>query len=144
MAAILQPEHSVRKQQYIVRLDFQATASQRIYGRYLHDEYNLIEPFGTFSGAPLPTVPTPHHEHPAQAPNGHGWAMWLMCVPMLLIAGVLLTLVTLAGALHVLMARQRDATGLMAFDRTIHTTIRPGTTRGHVRGLRRSLQKAVV
>ncbi len=42
---------------------------------------------------------------------------------------------TLAGALHVLMARQRDATGLMAFDRTIHTTVRPGTTRGHVRGL---------
>ena len=31
---------------------------QRIYGRYIHDEYNLTEPFGTFSGAALPTVPT--------------------------------------------------------------------------------------
>jgi hypothetical protein len=44
--------------QDIVRLDFQATSRQRIYGRYLHDEYNLTEPFGTFSGAALPTVPT--------------------------------------------------------------------------------------
>ena len=42
---------------------------------------------------PLPTVTTPHHEHPAQAPHGHGrhaWAMWLMCVPMLLIVGLLI------------------------------------------------------
>ena len=42
---------------------------------------------------------------------------------------------TLAGALHVLMARQRDATGLVAFDRAIHTLVRPGSTRGHVREL---------
>ena len=42
---------------------------------------------------PLPTVTTPHHEHPAQAPHGHGghaWAMWLMCLPMLLIVGLLI------------------------------------------------------
>ena len=42
--------------------------NQRIHGRYLHDEYNLIEPYGTFSGAPLPTVPTdrsrPGHQLP--------------------------------------------------------------------------------
>lgn len=44
--------------QDIVRIDWQATAKQRIYGRYLHDEYNLTEPFGTFSGAAMPTVPT--------------------------------------------------------------------------------------
>lgn len=44
--------------QDIVRIDFQATDKQRIYGRYIHDEYNLTEPYGTFSGAPLPTVPT--------------------------------------------------------------------------------------
>ena len=48
---------------------------------------------------------------------------------------------TLAGALHVLMARQRDATGLMAFDQTVHTTVRPGTTRGHVRGLLATLDR---
>ena len=42
---------------------------------------------------------------------------------------------TLAGALHVLMARQRDATGLVAFDRTLHTLVPPKSTRGHVRTL---------
>ena len=42
---------------------------------------------------------------------------------------------TLAGALHVLMARQRDATGLVAFDQAVHTLVRPKSTRGHVRTL---------
>lgn len=42
---------------------------------------------------------------------------------------------TLAGALHVLMARQRDATGLVAFDRDVHTIVPPKSTRSHVRSL---------
>ncbi len=42
---------------------------------------------------------------------------------------------TLAGALHVLMARQRDATGLAAFDRAVHTLVPPKSTRTHVRSL---------
>ncbi len=42
---------------------------------------------------------------------------------------------TLAGALHVLMAKQRDATGLIAFDRTLHTLVPPKSTSGHVRTL---------
>ena len=42
---------------------------------------------------------------------------------------------TLAGALHVLMNRQRDATGLVGFDRDVHTLIQPKGTRAHVRVL---------
>ena len=42
---------------------------------------------------------------------------------------------TLAGALHVLMNRQRDATGLVAFDRGVHTLVEPKGTRSHVRTL---------
>jgi uncharacterized protein (DUF58 family) len=42
---------------------------------------------------------------------------------------------TLAGALHVMMARQRDATGLIAFDRDVHTIVPPQTKRSHVRTL---------
>lgn len=42
---------------------------------------------------PLPTQ-VPHHDgHPAEqlrGHGGHGWAMWLMCLPMLLIFGLLL------------------------------------------------------
>ncbi|MCC6162399.1 MAG: TonB-dependent receptor [Acidobacteria bacterium] len=47
-----------KSRQEILRLDYQATEKQRFYGRYIHDEYVLTEPFGTFSGAAMPTVPT--------------------------------------------------------------------------------------
>ncbi|MEO0558503.1 MAG: DUF58 domain-containing protein [Bacteroidota bacterium] len=42
---------------------------------------------------------------------------------------------TLAGSLHVLMSKQRDATGLIAFDNAVHTSVPPKSTRSHVRGL---------
>src|SRR5262249_13738082 len=29
-----------------------------IYGRYFHDHYDLIDPFGTFINSQLPTIPT--------------------------------------------------------------------------------------
>lgn len=61
--------------QDIVRLDFQATDRQRIYGRYLHDQYNLIEPFGTFSGAPLPTVPTDRSRPGTSYQIGHTYVI---------------------------------------------------------------------
>jgi hypothetical protein len=46
------------QRQDIIRIDWQMTGKQRLYGRYLHDEYDLLDPYGVFSGAPLPTVPT--------------------------------------------------------------------------------------
>ena len=42
---------------------------------------------------------------------------------------------TLSAALHYLMVRQRDATGLIAFDEKVHTLRSPKSTRGHLRGL---------
>lgn len=42
---------------------------------------------------------------------------------------------TLAGALHVLMARQRDATGLVLFDRDVTALVPPKSTRAHVQSL---------
>ena len=44
--------------QDIVRLDYRFNDAHSIYGRYLHDKYDLIEPLGTFSGSNLPTTPT--------------------------------------------------------------------------------------
>jgi hypothetical protein len=61
--------------QDIVRLDFQATTKQRIHGRYLHDEYNLIEPLGTFSGAALPTVPTDRSRPGTSYQLGHTYVV---------------------------------------------------------------------
>ncbi len=47
---------------------------------------------------------------------------------------------TLAAALHALMVRQRDATGLAAFDQRVHTLIRPGSTRAHLARLFATLE----
>jgi hypothetical protein len=44
--------------QDIVRLDYRFNDQHSVYGRYLHDKYDLIEPLGTFSGSNLPTTPT--------------------------------------------------------------------------------------
>lgn len=49
----------------------------------------------------------------------------------------------LTAALHTLMLRQRDATGLMAFDERVHTVRRPKATEGHVRQLLVALQHLV-
>jgi Carboxypeptidase regulatory-like domain len=40
------------------RVDYRFGENQSIYGRYLHDHYDLIDPFGTFINSQLPTVPT--------------------------------------------------------------------------------------
>jgi len=41
-----------------VRLDYHFNEKHSIYGRYFHDHYDLIDPFGTFINSPLPTIPT--------------------------------------------------------------------------------------
>lgn len=47
----------------------------------------------------------------------------------------------LAGALHFLMTKQRDATGLIAFDETIHTLLRPKSTQRYLRQLLLTLER---
>ncbi len=61
--------------QDIIRIDWQATAKQRLYGRYIHDEYTLTEPFGTFSGAAMPTVPTDRSRPGTSYQVGHTYVM---------------------------------------------------------------------
>jgi Carboxypeptidase regulatory-like domain len=41
-----------------VRLDYRFNERHSIHGRYIHDDYSLIDPFGTFIGSDLPTIPT--------------------------------------------------------------------------------------
>ena len=73
--ATFQEYNPFESRQDIVRLDFQATANQRVHGRYIHDEYNLIEPFGTFSGAALPTVPTDRSRPGSSYQIGHTYVI---------------------------------------------------------------------
>ncbi|OZC03198.1 DUF58 domain-containing protein [Rubricoccus marinus] len=48
---------------------------------------------------------------------------------------------TLGAALHTLMVRQRDATGLAAFDSTLHTLVPPRAARAHLRALLATLDR---
>ncbi|MBO0723270.1 MAG: carboxypeptidase regulatory-like domain-containing protein, partial [Blastocatellia bacterium] len=56
--ALFQESNPFDYRQEMLRLDYRINDRHSIYGRYLHDNYNLIDPFGTFIGSPLPTVPT--------------------------------------------------------------------------------------
>ncbi len=47
----------------------------------------------------------------------------------------------LAAALHFLMVKQRDATGLAAFDETVHTLLGPKSTGTHLRHLLGALER---
>jgi hypothetical protein len=63
------------QRQDIIRIDWQATGNQRVHGRYLHDEYDLLDPYGVFSGAPLPTVPTNRSRPGTSYQLGHTWVV---------------------------------------------------------------------
>ena len=41
-----------------VRIDYHINEKHSMYGRYLHDHYDLIDPYGTFITSQLPTIPT--------------------------------------------------------------------------------------
>jgi hypothetical protein len=57
--ATFQPVNPQNWREDIIRIDFHATDSQSLYFRYLHDDLNLIDGFGTFGpGGTLPTSPT--------------------------------------------------------------------------------------
>ena len=47
----------------------------------------------------------------------------------------------LAAALHFMMVKQRDATGLIAFDEDVHTLLRPKSTQAYLRQLLATLER---
>ncbi len=54
-----QPTNPFDWREDLVRIDYSISKNHSLYGRYIHDNYNLIDPFGTFSqGGVLPTTPT--------------------------------------------------------------------------------------
>ncbi|HET7221524.1 MAG TPA: carboxypeptidase regulatory-like domain-containing protein [Vicinamibacterales bacterium] len=73
--ATFQLYNPFEQRQDIVRIDWQVTAKQRVHGRYIHDEYDLLDPYGVFSGAPLPTVPTNRSRPGTSYQVGHTWVI---------------------------------------------------------------------
>jgi Carboxypeptidase regulatory-like domain len=57
--ATFQPNNPFNWRQDIVRLDYHLNDKNNLYARYLHDNYDLVDGFGTFVDAGvLPTTPT--------------------------------------------------------------------------------------
>jgi len=52
---VLNPFHW---RQDIARVDYRPTDDHSVYFRWLHDHYDLVDPFGTFNSSQLPTTPT--------------------------------------------------------------------------------------
>lgn len=54
-----QPTNPFDWREDLIRIDYNINQKHTLYGRYIHDNYNLIDPFGTFSlSGVLPTTPT--------------------------------------------------------------------------------------
>ncbi|HEV8129802.1 MAG TPA: carboxypeptidase-like regulatory domain-containing protein [Acidobacteriota bacterium] len=73
--AVFQPPNPFDWRQELVRIDYNMSDTQRLYGRYLHDDFDLIDPFGTFSGADLPNVPTNRRRPGFSYQVGHNWIL---------------------------------------------------------------------
>jgi hypothetical protein len=56
-ATFQQPNPFNYREDY-VRLDYRFNQKHSIYGRFFHDHYDLIDPFGTFINSQVPTIPT--------------------------------------------------------------------------------------
>src|SRR5262249_2886871 len=58
--ALFQEDNPFDWRQDLLRLDYQASQSHRISARVILDNYNLVDPFGTFisNSSSLPTIPT--------------------------------------------------------------------------------------
>jgi hypothetical protein len=71
--AIYQAGNPFQVRQDIVRLDYRLNDRHSIYGRYMHDAYDLIDAFGSFVVSQLPTVPTNRVRPATSWQLGHTW-----------------------------------------------------------------------
>jgi hypothetical protein len=59
----------------IYRMDFRATEKNSVYFRWLHDHYDLVDPYGTFNASALPNTPTARNR-PGYSPQlGDLWTI---------------------------------------------------------------------
>ncbi len=73
--ALFQMENPFRWRQEMVRLDYNINTSHRLTGRLLLDHYTLTEPYGTFIGGNLPTVPTDRNRPGRNVQLNYHWTV---------------------------------------------------------------------
>ncbi len=71
--ALYQEPNPFDSREDLLRLDYRVNEKHTIYGRYIHDKYDLIDPFGTFINSPLPTIPTNRLRPGTSYQVGHTW-----------------------------------------------------------------------
>jgi hypothetical protein len=71
--ALYQQPNPFDVRQDILRLDYSINDKHSVYGRYIHDNYDLIAPFGTFIDSDLPTIPTNRLRPGFSYQVGHVW-----------------------------------------------------------------------
>jgi hypothetical protein len=71
--ALYQRPNPFDVRQDILRLDYSVNDKHSVYGRYIHDNYDLVAPFGTFIDSELPTIPTNRLRPSFSYQVGHVW-----------------------------------------------------------------------
>jgi hypothetical protein len=71
--ALYQMSNPFDLRQEILRIDYQINSDHSIFGRYIHDDYDLVAPFGTFIDSQLPTIPTRRKRPGYSYQVGHTW-----------------------------------------------------------------------
>ncbi len=73
--ALFQDNNPFDWRQDQIRLDWQPTRAQRLTVRVLYDDYNLIDPYGTFINSQLPTIPTNRKRPGRNYQVSHSWTL---------------------------------------------------------------------
>lgn len=71
--AIYQQSNPFDSREDLVRIDYRHNERHSLFGRYIHDKYDLIEPYGTFINSQLPTIPTNRLRPGYSIQVGHTW-----------------------------------------------------------------------
>ena len=73
--ALFQRENPFRWRQEMMRLDYNINSAHRLTARVMLDHYTLTEPYGTFIGGNLPTVPTDRNRPGWNIQMNHNWTI---------------------------------------------------------------------
>jgi len=73
--ALFQQENPFRWRQEMMRLDYNINPAHRLTARVMLDHYTLTDPYGTFIGGNLPTVPTDRNRPGWNLQMNHNWTI---------------------------------------------------------------------
>ena len=73
--ALFEQENPFRWRQEMMRLDYNINPAHRLTARVMLDHYTLTDPYGTFIGGNLPTVPTDRNRPGWNLQMNHNWTI---------------------------------------------------------------------